>query len=136
MRCRFFISSYCFAYLDRQRTLCHWRTCLIWLFSKGLVRGTQSVEFDRFTKFVAQLVVVSLVFSPFVVIVPFYYITKPPFDISLGAVDLNTKLRRILNGRNLTHCLLGSLKLYIKWGKTNRRTLNGISMCYTALLRL
>jgi hypothetical protein len=45
-----------------------------------------------------------------------------------GAVDLNTKLRKIQNAGNLT---LRSMKLSIKWRKMlNWRTLNGDSTVY------
>jgi hypothetical protein len=50
-------------------------------------------------------------------------------SILLEAMDLNTKLWKILNGGNLTTNIftyLGSLKRIIKWGRTlNRGTLNG-----------
>jgi hypothetical protein len=46
-----------------------------------------------------------------------------PFKVSLGALDLNITLRKILNGGNLT---LRSLKLNFKRRKVlNRGALNG-----------
>jgi hypothetical protein len=44
---------------------------------------------------------------------------KPPFKVSLGSLDLVTKLRKILNRGNLTLKIidLGSLKLDVKCGK-------------------
>jgi hypothetical protein len=47
---------------------------------------------------------------------------QPLFKVSLGAVNLNTALRRDLNGDNL---ILVALKLIVNWRKIfNRGTLN------------
>jgi hypothetical protein len=51
------------------------------------------------------------------------FVTKPPFGVSLAAVDLNTKSRKILNGGNFTGMVdLGSIKLKV----VNCGTINGV----------